>query len=155
MDVPTTLPRQADSAPRITYKWGWGWVLLLPLALVVTLPMVYLAFPSGVSSSAVPSAPVVVPAGPSGNEVTISGEVLHPGRYRLLPDERVVGAVLRAGGLTSSAKDTVKVIRSVPGRGNVTLVVNLRKVLTKPMPEGDIPLLPGDAIVIDQKLIKF
>jgi hypothetical protein len=155
MDSPKGLPKQADSAPRTAHEPGLGWILLLTLALVVVLPMVYLALTSGVSSSAVPSAPAAISAGPPANEVTISGEVLHPGRYALLPDERVVGAVLRAGGPTSSAKDTIKLIRNVPGRGNVTLVVNLRKVLTKPTPGGDIHLLPGDALVIDRKLIKF
>jgi hypothetical protein len=155
MDSPTSLPKQADSVSRKAHEPGLGWILLLTLALVVVLPMVYLAVTSGVSSSAVPSTPAAISAGSPANEVTISGEVLHPGRYALLPDERVVGAVLRAGGPTSSAKDTVRVIRNVPGRGNVTLVVNLRKVLTKPMPGGDFALLPGDAIVIDQKLIKF
>ncbi|QIF04207.1 hypothetical protein [Roseimicrobium sp. ORNL1] len=155
MDVPTSLPRQAASAPRKANNSWWGRVFLLTLALVMVLPMAYLAYTSGVSSPPVPSATAAVSAGPLRDEVTISGEVLHPGRYTLLPDERAVSAVLRAGGPTSSAKDTVKVIRSVPGRGNVTLVVSLRKVLAKPMPGNDLPLLPGDAIVIDRKLIKF
>lgn len=155
MDAPTSLPRQADFAPRKTRESGWGWVLLAALALVTVLPIGYLAFTSGALSPAAPSAPAAVTAGPSGNEVTISGEVLHPGRYTLLPDEGVAGAVLRAGGPTSSAKDIVKIIRNVPGRGNVTLLVNLRNVLTGPMPGNDVPLLPGDVIVIGQRLIKF
>jgi hypothetical protein len=138
MDVPTSLSTQPDSVPRKTHESGRGWVLLLTQA----LPVVCLAFTSGVSSPTVSSAPAAAIAGPPANEVTISGEVLHPGCYQLLPDERVAGAVLLAGGLTSSAKDTVKVIRNVLGRGNVTLVVNLRNILTGPMPGNDLPFCP-------------
>lgn len=155
MDAIASLPGQADSSLKKAHQAWSGWALFLTLALVVALPLIYLAFISGEASPAVSSAPAAATAGSPANEITISGEVLHPGRYTLLPDERAVGVVLRAGGLTSSAKDTIKVIRNVPGRGNVTLVVNLRKVLTKPMPGNDLPLLPGDVIVIDQRLIKF
>lgn len=139
MDARTSLTGQADSAPREAHESWWGRVLLLALAFVVALPVIYLAFTSAEPSLAVSSAPAVATAGPPATEVTVAGEVLHPGRHTLLPDERVASAVLRAGGFTSSARDTVKVIQSVPGRGNVTRVGSLRNVLTKPMPGGDNP----------------
>ena len=127
----------------------------MALVLVAGLRLAYLAFAPVPASSPVTAA-VPVAAGTAGGDVTIYGEVHRPGKYPLLPGEQVAGAILRAGGLTTAAKDkAVKVIRKVPGKGNVTLVVNLRDVLTKGMPGKDIPLLPGDIVVAEERLIKL
>lgn len=90
--------------------------------------------------------------------ITIYGQVIRQGRYELAPEEdlTVSQAILRAGGFSQFAKDTsVKVIRKVPGRSNVTIIVNLKDVMTKGRLEKDIPIRGGDVIIVDEKLVNF
>jgi protein involved in polysaccharide export with SLBB domain len=90
--------------------------------------------------------------------ITIYGQVIRQGKYEFAPEDQLTAsqAILRAGGFAPFAKDTkVKVIRKVPGKGSVTIVVNLRDVMTKGRLEKDIPILPNDTIIVEEKLINF
>jgi protein involved in polysaccharide export with SLBB domain len=90
--------------------------------------------------------------------ITIYGQVIRQGKYEFAPEDQLTAsqAILRAGGFAPFAKDTkVKVIRKVPGKGNVTIVVNLRDVMTKGRLEKHIAILPNDTIIVEEKLINF
>lgn len=89
--------------------------------------------------------------------ITIYGQVIRQGKYEFLPEDQLTAsqAILRAGGFAPFAKDkAVRVIRKTP-KGNVTIVVNLRDVMTKGRLEKDIPILPNDVIIVEEKLINF
>lgn len=90
--------------------------------------------------------------------ITIYGQVGRQGRYEVQPEEdlTVSQAILRAGGFSQFALDSkVKVIRKVPGKGNVTIIVNLRNVMMKGKLEYDIPIRGGDVIIVDERLVNF
>ena len=90
--------------------------------------------------------------------ITIYGQVIRQGKYEFAPEDQLTAsqAILRAGGFAPFAKDTkVKIIRKVPSKGNVTIVVNLREVMTKGRLEKDIPIFPNDTIIVEEKLINF
>jgi protein involved in polysaccharide export with SLBB domain len=90
--------------------------------------------------------------------ITIYGQVLRQGKYEFAPEDQLTAsqAILRAGGFAPFAKDkAVKIIRKVPGKGNVTIVVNLRDVMTKGRLEKDIAIIPNDTIIVEEKLINF
>ncbi len=90
--------------------------------------------------------------------VTIFGQVQRQGRYEVEPDEdlTVSQAVLRAGGFAQFANESkVKVIRKVPDKGYVTIVVNLRNVMMRGKLEYDIPVRGGDVIIVDEKMLNF
>jgi protein involved in polysaccharide export with SLBB domain len=89
--------------------------------------------------------------------ITIYGQVIRQGKYEFAPEDQLTAsqAILRAGGFAPFAKDkAVKIIRKTP-KGNVTLVVNLRDVMTKGRLEKDIAILPNDTIIVEEKLINF
>jgi hypothetical protein len=91
------------------------------------------------------------------NFITIYGQVLRQGRYELAPKEKltVSGALMRAGGSTKSANDNkVKVIRKVKGT-NVSIMVNMRDIMAAGATHLDIPVHPGDVIIVAEKLIHF
>jgi hypothetical protein len=91
------------------------------------------------------------------NFITIYGQVNRQGRYEFSRKEKltVSGAILRAGGFSQFASDKkVKVIRQVKGK-NVDILVNLRDVMKYGKKHLDIPVLPGDVIVVAEKLILF
>lgn len=95
---------------------------------------------------------------PDANYITIYGQVQRQGRYETSTEEdlTVSQAILRAGGFSQFAQDKkVKVIRNVPGKGNVDIFVNLRDVMMKGKLEYDIPVYGGDVIVVSEKLINF
>ncbi|HSI63513.1 MAG TPA: polysaccharide biosynthesis/export family protein [Candidatus Saccharimonadia bacterium] len=90
--------------------------------------------------------------------ITIYGQVLRQGKYEFAPEDQLTAsqAILRAGGFAPFAKDkAVKIIRKVPNKGNVTIVVNLRDVMTKGRLEKDIAIMPNDTIIVEEKLINF
>jgi protein involved in polysaccharide export with SLBB domain len=89
--------------------------------------------------------------------ITIYGQVIRQGKYEFAPEDQLTAsqAILRAGGFAPFAKDkAVKIIRKTP-KGNVTIVVNLRDVMTKGRLEKDITILPNDTIIVEEKLINF
>lgn len=90
--------------------------------------------------------------------ITVYGQVSRQGRYEVDPGEdlTVSQAILRAGGFSQFAQDEkVKIIRRVPGKGNVTIIVNLRNVMMRGRLEYDIPVRGGDVIIVDEKLINI
>jgi len=83
--------------------------------------------------------------------VTVDGEVSRPGRYAIEADLTVTGAVSLAGGLTRFGSNGVKVRRTDPQTGKVTLLrVNLKDVRDGKKP--DVPLLPNDVISVARRV---
>ncbi len=81
--------------------------------------------------------------------------MIRQGKYEFVQQDQLTAsqAILRAGGFAEGAKDkAVKIVRKVPAKGNVTLVVNLRDVMSKGMTEKDLPLLPNDTIIVEERL---
>jgi polysaccharide export outer membrane protein len=83
--------------------------------------------------------------------VTVDGEVARPGRYAIESDLTVTGAVSLAGGLTRFGSSDVKVRRTDPETGKVTILkVDLKSVRNGKSP--DVPLLPNDVISVSRRV---
>jgi polysaccharide export outer membrane protein len=83
--------------------------------------------------------------------VTVDGEVNRPGRYAIESDLTVTGAVSLAGGLTRFGSNDVKVRRTDPQTGKVTILkVDLKDVRNGKKP--DVPLLPNDVISVGRRV---
>jgi polysaccharide biosynthesis/export protein len=83
--------------------------------------------------------------------VTVDGEVNRPGRYAIEADLTVTGAVSLAGGLTRFGSNRVKVRRTDPQNGKVTILkVGLKDVRNGKRP--DVPLLPNDVISVSRRV---
>ena len=83
--------------------------------------------------------------------VTVDGEVSRPGRYAIESDLTVTGAVSLAGGLTRFGSSDVKVRRTDPETGKVTIIeVDLKSVRNGKKP--DVPLLPNDVISVSRRV---
>jgi polysaccharide export outer membrane protein len=83
--------------------------------------------------------------------VTVDGEVNRPGRYAIEADLTVTGAVSLAGGRTRFGSNGVKVRRTDPQTGKVTILkVNLKDVRNGKKP--DVPLLPNDVISVSRRI---
>ena len=80
--------------------------------------------------------------------VYITGEVLHPGTFPLLPDMTVLQAVSGAGGFTQFAKlKNIYVLRTEAGK-QVKHPFNYKEVVKGNLADQNILLLPGDVIVV-------
>jgi polysaccharide export outer membrane protein len=83
--------------------------------------------------------------------VTVDGEVNRPGRYAIEADLTVTGAISLAGGLTRFGSNGVKVRRTDPRDGKVTILeVDLKDVRNGKKP--DVPLLPNDVISVSRRV---
>ncbi len=83
--------------------------------------------------------------------VTVDGEVNKPGRYAIEADLTVTGAVSLAGGLTRFGSSGVKVRRTDPQDGKVTILeVDLKDVRNGKKP--DVPLRPNDVISVSRRV---
>ena len=83
--------------------------------------------------------------------VTVDGEVNRPGRYAIESDLTVTGAVSLAGGLTRFGSNGVKVRRTDPQTGKVTILeVDLKDVRNGKKP--DVPLLANDVISVSRRV---
>jgi polysaccharide export outer membrane protein len=83
--------------------------------------------------------------------VTVDGEVSRPSRYAIEADLTVTGAISLAGGQTRFGSNTVKVRRTDPQTGKVTLLeVNLKDVRNGKKP--DVPLQPNDVISVPRRV---
>ena len=83
--------------------------------------------------------------------VTVDGEVARPSRYAIEADLTVTGAISLAGGLTRFGSSTVKVRRTDPHSGKVSVVeVDLKDVRNGKKP--DLPLLPNDVVSVGRRL---
>jgi polysaccharide export outer membrane protein len=83
--------------------------------------------------------------------VTVDGEVNRPGRYAIEADLTVTGAVSLAGGLTRFGSNDVKLRRTDPETGKVSMIeVDLKDVRNGKKP--DVPLLPNDVISVSRRV---
>ena len=87
--------------------------------------------------------------------VTVLGRVKNPGRVSIPPtqDMTISGAIQKAGGLDSSAKDSsIKVTRQLPGGGSAQYEVNLRSVGSRGRVHDDLILKPND-VIFDPEMV--
>lgn len=83
--------------------------------------------------------------------VTVDGEVNKPGRYAIEADLTVTGAISLAGGFTRFGSNSLKVRRTDPHDGKVTILeVDLKDVRNGKKP--DVPLLPNDVISVSRRV---
>jgi polysaccharide export outer membrane protein len=83
--------------------------------------------------------------------VTVDGEVTRPGRYAIESDLTVTGAISLAGGFTRFGSNDVKLRRTDPLDGKVTIIkVDLKDVRNGKKP--DVPLLPNDVISVSRRV---
>lgn len=83
--------------------------------------------------------------------VTVDGEVSKPGRYAIESDLTVTGAISLAGGFTRFGSNGVKLRRTDPRDGKVTIIeVDLKDVRNGKKP--DVPLLPNDVISVSRRV---
>lgn len=80
--------------------------------------------------------------------VYITGEVIHAGALPLLPNMTVLQALSSAGGFTQFAKlKNIYVLRTEEGK-QVKHPFNYKEVVKGNLAEQNIPLQPGDVIVV-------
>jgi polysaccharide export outer membrane protein len=83
--------------------------------------------------------------------VTVDGEVNRPGRYAIESDLTVTGAISLAGGFTRFGSADVKVRRTDPQSGKVSIIeVDIKAVRNGKKP--DVPLLPNDVVSISRRV---
>jgi polysaccharide export outer membrane protein len=84
--------------------------------------------------------------------VTVDGEVNQPGRYAIESDLTVTGAISLAGGLTRFGSSDVKLRRTDPQTGRVSIIkVDLKDVRNGKKP--DVPLLANDVISVSRRVL--
>jgi protein involved in polysaccharide export with SLBB domain len=96
----------------------------------------------------------------SRGRIYLVGPVRTPGAQEIPSDEVLTlsKAIMRAGSFNDFAdKKNVKVTRKVgPGeRDTKTFVVDVAQILEKGQTAGDLPLEPGDLVVIPERAIRF
>jgi protein involved in polysaccharide export with SLBB domain/uncharacterized protein involved in exopolysaccharide biosynthesis len=96
----------------------------------------------------------------SRGRVYLNGAVHVPGPQEIPSDEILTlgKAILRAGGFTDFAeRHSVKVTRKTETgtSENKTLIVDVAQVFDKGKTERDLPLEPGDLILVSERLIRF
>jgi len=87
--------------------------------------------------------------------VTVLGRVKSPGRVSIPPtqDMTVSGAIQKAGGLDTSAKDSaIRVTRQLPNGKSPQYEVDLRSVGSRGRVHDDLILKPGDVIFVPEMI---
>jgi protein involved in polysaccharide export with SLBB domain len=87
--------------------------------------------------------------------ITVLGRVKSPGRVSIPPtqDMTVSGAIQKAGGLDTSAKDSaIKVTRQNPNGRSAQYEVDLRSVGSRGRVHDDLILKPGDVIFVPEMI---
>ena len=87
--------------------------------------------------------------------VTVLGRVKNPGRVSIPPtqDMTISGAIQKAGGLDTSAKDSaIKITRPLPGGKSVQYEVDLRSVGSRGRVHDDLILKPGDVVFVSEMM---
>jgi polysaccharide export outer membrane protein len=80
--------------------------------------------------------------------IYVTGEVLKPGAFSLLPNMTVLQALSSSGGFSQFARvKNIYVLRKEEGK-DVKHPFNYRDVVTGKKPEQNILLQPGDVIVV-------
>ncbi len=82
--------------------------------------------------------------------IYVSGQVRRPGSYRLTPGMTAYQAITVAGGMTSvAAPNHTRVVRTYDGKQEV-IPVRVAAMLKSGDMSGDIPLMPGDTIIVPE-----
>ncbi len=82
--------------------------------------------------------------------IEVQGEVKKPDSFPLEPGMTLVGAISRAGGLTTLANKQSVVIRRTTKSGKVVAaVVSYAAIIDNEIP--DVPLQAGDSIYVDER----
>ena len=82
-------------------------------------------------------------------QVSVLGQIARPGNYNYTPGMTLVRLISEAGGFTPiAAQNRVKIVRAVQDGPEVSLQVDMRKVLEGK--EKDVDLEPKDLIVISE-----
>ena len=87
--------------------------------------------------------------------VTVLGRVKNPGRVSIPPtqDMTISGAIQKAGGLDTSAKDSaIKITRQLPGGKSEQYEVDLRSVGSRGRIHDDLILKPGDVVFVSEMM---
>jgi polysaccharide biosynthesis/export protein len=80
--------------------------------------------------------------------VYVTGEVVHPGAFPLLPNMTVLEALTSSGGFTQFAKTKSIYVLRMQGGKQSKLPFNYKAVLSGKKPADNIQLQPGDTIVV-------
>ena len=95
-----------------------------------------------------PQVTVIVKA-PNSHDFNIVGEVMRPATYPLLQSMTVLDSIAAAGGFQTFAKKTkIYVLRPMPGGIRVRIPFNYKEVIMGRNLSQNIPLKPGDTIVV-------
>jgi polysaccharide export outer membrane protein len=79
--------------------------------------------------------------------IFVTGEVQHTGPMMLLPHMTVLQALAQAGFTQFANLKTIYVLRTEDGK-QVKLPFNYKEVVKGNQPEQNIPLKPGDTVVV-------
>lgn len=86
---------------------------------------------------------------PRSHQFNIVGQVARPGTYPLSESMTVLDAIAEAGGFKDFAKQTkIYVLRPSPGGVRVRIPFNYKKVIRGADLQENVPLKPGDTIVV-------
>ena len=91
----------------------------------------------------------VIVDNPISHQFNIVGQVARPGAYPLTESMTVLDAIAEAGGFKDFAKQTkIYVLRPSPGGIRVRIPFNYKKVIKGANLQENVPLKPGDTIVV-------
>lgn len=91
----------------------------------------------------------VIVDNPISHQFNIVGQVARPGAYPLTESMTVLDAIAEAGGFKDFAKQTkIYVLRPSPGGIRVRIPFNYKKVIRGANLQENVPLKPGDTIVV-------
>jgi len=83
--------------------------------------------------------------------VHLFGQVGTPGPFRLTHGDTLLEVISKAGGFTPIAKrKAVRILRKEGDRTRV-IVVNVRRILDEGRLEEDVPLMPGDVVIVPER----
>lgn len=86
---------------------------------------------------------------PRSHQFNIVGQIARPGTYPLTEAMTVLDAIAEAGGFRDFAKQTkIYVLRPSPGGIRVRIPFNYKKVIKGANLQENVPLKPGDTIVV-------
>lgn len=100
---------------------------------------------------------VAVEARSRGN-VYLGGRGVRTGALEIPNDEvlTVSKAILRVGGFTEYAdKKNVKITRKTAGGGDQNFMVDVEAILDRGKSDGDMQLLPGDVVYVNERLFRY
>lgn len=88
-------------------------------------------------------------------KVLVLGEVSRPGFYPVKGGETVIEVILRAGGFSDKAGNKIAVLRGAglpsPDAKPLQLTVDYGKIIKQKEMSRNIPLSPGDVVIVPQK----